>query len=144
MQPDWWMGLIGGLMIGGGSAILLLFNGRIAGVSGIAGRVLALGRGWPGGDWPSPVFLMGLVAGPALLAAAGHPPAIEITDTLVPLLLGGLLVGYGTRLGSGCTSGHGVCGLSRGSRRSLVAVSVFMAVAATTVTAIRHLPGAWS
>ena len=130
-------GLIGGLMIGGAAALLLLVNGRIAGISGIAGGVFAnIGeeRTW------RLAFLIGLVLGPLAIAAlSGTMPEIAVTHQWPLLVAGGLLVGYGTRLGSGCTSGHGVCGLARLSPRSLAATATFMAVAAATVFVSRHV-----
>ncbi|HSF93456.1 MAG TPA: YeeE/YedE family protein [Thermohalobaculum sp.] len=136
MNPDWIYGLIGGLLIGTASAVLLLGNGRIAGISGILGGVLT-GRNLPEGA----AFLAGLIGLPALYALTLGAPAIAVTGWLPLLLAGGLLVGFGTRLGSGCTSGHGVCGMSRLSPRSLVATGTFMAVAAVTVFLTRHVLG---
>ena len=136
MHPDWIFGLLGGLTIGIAAAILLLGNGRIAGISGILGGVLG-GQNLAEGA----AFLAGLTGMGALYALIAGAPAITVTGALPLLLAGGLLVGFGTRLGSGCTSGHGVCGLSRLSPRSLVATGTFMAVAAATVFAARHLLG---
>ncbi len=133
------MGLAGGLLIGLAAAVLLLGAGRIAGVSGIFGALLPP-RG-EADDAENAAFVLGLVAAPALWAAAAGAPAIGVTGSLPLLLAGGLLVGYGTRLGSGCTSGHGVCGLSRLSPRSLAATGVFMAAAAAAVFAVRHALG---
>ena len=140
MTQDWIYGLAGGLLIGAASAILLLGNGRIAGISGIIGGVLARipemrGRG------EGLAFLAGLIGLPALYALTAGAPAITVTASAPLLLTGGLLVGFGTRLGSGCTSGHGVCGLSRLSPRSLAATGVFMGVAAAVVFVLRHLIG---
>jgi len=136
MIEDWINGLIGGLLIGTASAVLLLGNGRIAGISGILGSVLT-GRNLP----ESAAFLAGLIGLPALYALTLGAPAITVTGWQPLLLAGGLLVGFGTRLGSGCTSGHGVCGMSRLSPRSLVATGTFMAVAAVTVFLTRHVVG---
>ena len=130
---------LGGLMMGASAALLLLLNGRIAGISGIVGGLLgSSGReaGW------RVAFLVGLLLGPILFRlAAGHGPDVRLgapLDAFWPVLvIAGLLVGYGTRLGSGCTSGHGVCGLSRLSRRSLVATALFMASGFATVAAMR-------
>ncbi len=136
MITDWMYGLGGGLLIGAGAAVLLLGNGRIAGVSGILGGVIEgrkLGEGL--------AFLAGLIGVPALWAALAGAPAIAVTGSAPLLLAGGLLVGFGTRLGSGCTSGHGICGLSRLSPRSIAATGVFMATAAATVFAARHVIG---
>lgn len=131
--------LIGGVMIGLAAVMLLLANGRIAGVSGILGGLLTRQPGEIG--WRL-AFILGLVAGPLLYAAlAGGPPTITVTSSTALLIAGGLLVGYGTRLGSGCTSGHGVCGLARLSPRSLVATGLFLAAAIATVFVTRHVIG---
>lgn len=126
--------LIGGLMIGAASAGLLLVNGRIAGISGILSNAAALRPGaW---RW---AFLGGLVAVGAAALALGRTAPPALTETAPGLLvLGGLIVGIGTQVGNGCTSGHGVCGLSNLSRRSLVATATFMAVAGLTVFLVRH------
>jgi hypothetical protein len=132
-------GLLGGALIGLASALLLLANGRIAGISGILGRSLLPAAGdlrW------RLAFLVGLplgAGGVGLVAPATR--ALDITHSAVLLVAGGLLVGYGTQLGSGCTSGHGVCGLARGSRRSLVATAAFMAAGMVTVFVVRHVAG---
>jgi uncharacterized protein len=125
--------LAGGLLIGLSAALLLLLNGRIAGISGL---VAGLGR--PGERRRADIaFLLGLVLGPPLFALlAGHWPAMHIEARLPVLALAGLLVGFGTRLGSGCTSGHGVCGLARLSPRSIVAVLVFLATGMLTVALV--------
>ena len=138
---DWahvtpWSSLAGGIVIGAAAAMLVLLNGRIAGVSGIIGGVLRPA----GGDmaWRF-AFIIGLLVAPAVyrLVAAPSPPTIDASYPV--LLLAGLLVGAGTRYGSGCTSGHGVCGLSRLSPRSLAATLAFMAAGFATVFAVRHL-----
>ncbi len=144
MQIDWthftpWMSLAGGLVLGLAAALFILLNGRILGISGILGGLLARRAGDTG--WRIS-FLLGLLAAPAslaLLVPAGFiaAPRIEAGPGLI--VLAGLLVGFGTRLGSGCTSGHGVCGLSRLSPRSLVATGVFMAAGFATVFAMRNL-----
>jgi uncharacterized membrane protein YedE/YeeE len=130
-------GLIGGIILGLAAIVLLLFNGKVAGVSGIAGGLL---NGRPGDrDWRA-MFLAGLLLGAALawrfLPSHAH---VHIEASLPVLIVAGLLVGYGTRLGNGCTSGHGVCGLARLSLRSLVATGVFMATAFVTVYLMRHV-----
>ncbi len=126
--------LAGGLLIGLSAALLLILNGRIAGISGL---VAGLGRR---GErrLADAAFLLGLVLGPPLYAGlAGHWPAMRIAAGLPLLALAGLLVGFGTRLGSGCTSGHGVCGLARFSPRSLAAVLTFVATGMLTVALVR-------
>lgn len=133
------MGLAGGLLIGLAGAALLLGSGRIAGVSGILGALLPP-KG-SGADAENAAFVLGLVAAPALWATLAGRPEIGVTGSLPLLVAGGLLVGYGTRLGSGCTSGHGVCGLSRLSPRSMAATGTFMVVAAAVVFAVRQAMG---
>jgi uncharacterized membrane protein YedE/YeeE len=132
--------LAGGVLIGGAAVLFALFNGRIAGISGIVGGLLKPERGdiaW------RIAFLAGLLAAPMLYRmATGGLPELHIDAGLGRLLVGGLLVGIGTRYGSGCTSGHGVCGLSQRSPRSLAATLVFMAVGFAMVFALRHLMGA--
>lgn len=132
--------LLGGALIGLAAAALLLADGRIAGVSGIAAGIIAR----PNGDtsWRA-AFLLGLLAGPPMFAAlSGHWSPVHILASWPVIAAAGLLVGFGTRLGSGCTSGHGVCGLARFSPRSMASVVVFMAVAAATVFLVRHvIPG---
>lgn len=131
--------LIGGILIGLASIGLMLFNGRIAGISGITGGLLAPRRGDIG--WRA-AFVVGLVAGGFALRVV-YPEAFptEVKASLPALVVAGLLVGVGTRLGSGCTSGHGVCGMSRLSPRSIVATLTFMATGMLTVAAVRHLFG---
>jgi hypothetical protein len=128
--------LLGGALIGLAATLLLWSLGRIAGVSGILNGVLEqpLGRGW------RIAFLAGLVAAAGTwFAISGARPRADFP--LPWLVAGGLLVGFGTRLGSGCTSGHGICGLARLSPRSLVAVLVFMGTGFATVFVLRHVPG---
>jgi len=128
-------GFLGGLMIGVAGTIMLLGLGRIAGVSGLAAT--AAGIGDPGSDRKVALaFIIGLPLGAALVSLAG-PMRIVFPDSTALLVAGGLLVGFGTRLGSGCTSGHGVCGLSRLSPRSLVATGLFMAAGFATVAMMR-------
>jgi len=126
----------GGLLIGLGAAVLLLANGRIAGVSGILGGLLRPARGDVG--WRL-AFLLGLLAAPlGWLALQAMPPA-QIDHKPALLAAAGLLVGLGTRFGSGCTSGHGVCGIARLSPRSMVATLCFMAAGFLTVFVTRHI-----
>lgn len=125
----------GGVLIGVASLMLLLFNGRTAGVSGIAGGAIRLRL--RDLDWRL-AFLGGLVIAPlAWGKLRGDMPMVEITGSLGLLIIGGLLVGFGTRLGSGCTSGHGICGMGRISVRSIVAVLTFLFVGVGTVTIAR-------
>lgn len=133
--------LIGGALIGAVAVLLLLLNGRIAGVSGIAGRLLVadVRRRREEVAWRG-LFLVGLVVG-AGLYDLWAPVSIRIEASAGLLAIAGLLVGFGTQLGGGCTSGHGVCGIARLSPRSLVATLVFMASAIVTVFVTRHLVG---
>jgi uncharacterized membrane protein YedE/YeeE len=128
---------VGGLLVGTGAAIGLLYHGRIAGISSILGSFLARPR--PSGDWEAP-FLAGLIAGGLLLLAV-LPGAIDPTSdrSLFVVALAGLFVGVGTAMGSGCTSGHGVCGLGRLSPRSVAATLTFMATGALVVGVFEHL-----
>jgi uncharacterized membrane protein YedE/YeeE len=141
MTIDWinftpWASLAGGIMIGLAAAMFLVFNGRIAGISGILGGLLE----WPKGDisWRL-AFLIGLVAAPLVFSLVAPLPAVQIDADTSTLIVAGLLVGVGTRYGSGCTSGHGVCGLSRFSPRSLVATVAFMLAGFATVFVVRHI-----
>jgi uncharacterized membrane protein YedE/YeeE len=132
-------GLIGGMMIGLAAVLLLLLNGRIAGVTGIAGGIIGAKTSEIG--WRA-AFVVGLVVGPLLVAAIGGTmPAVDLTTSWPLLIVAGLLVGFGTRLGGGCTSGHGVCGMARLSPRSIVATPVFIAAAFVTVFVARHAIG---
>lgn len=141
MTIDWtnftpWSSLAGGVLIGTASALFILFSGRLLGISGILGGLLAPRRGDAG--WRL-AFLAGLLAAPALWALFAELPAVRIDASGTVLMVAGLLVGWGTRYGSGCTSGHGVCGLSRLSPRSLAATAAFMGSGFATVYAVRHL-----
>lgn len=132
--------LTGGLLIGIAAGLFLLLNGRIAGVSGMA--AIATGIASEGAPWRLAVaFVVGLPLGAAVVALLIRQPVVMVTTSVPLLLIAGLLVGYGTRLGNGCTSGHGVCGIARLSPRSLVATAVFMASAALTVFLSRHVIG---
>lgn len=137
---------IGGLLIGLSAVILLLGQGRLAGISGILGGLLSAGSG--GRPWRL-LFFIGLIAGAAGYAMLGgdistvdiNPFRLSGNTQMTVLLLGGLLVGFGTQMGSGCTSGHGICGLGRFSVRSLVATGTFMATAGLTVVLVRYVFG---
>lgn len=132
--------LSGGLLIGCAAALLLLLSGRIAGVSGLLASALRISGG--GAPWAqAAAFVIGLPLGATLAAASLRRPDILIDSSLWLLAAGGLLVGFGTRLGSGCTSGHGVCGIARLSPRSLAATASFMAAGFATVFVARHLIG---
>jgi len=129
-------GLLGGLMIGVAAALMLLGLGRIAGVSGLAARATGIAdSGAPRGI--AAAFVIGLPLGAFILSSITGGIVTRFPPSILPLLIGGLLVGYGTRLGSGCTSGHGVCGMSRLSPRSLVATAIFMASGFATVALMR-------
>ena len=143
MQIDWiqftpWRSLAGGLLIGAGIALFALLNGRIAGISGIVGGLL---RPSPGETGWRVAFLAGLVGAPLAWGLFAALPDARIDAGYPVLLLAGLLVGLGTRYGSGCTSGHGICGLSRRSPRSIVATLAFMATGFLTVWLLRHAFG---
>ena len=131
--------LLGGLLIGASAALFLVLNGRIAGISGILGGLIHPVRNEIG--WRL-AFLAGLVLAPLLyLALGGVLPPISLTPSIGLLIVAGLIVGFGTRLGAGCTSGHGVCGIGGGSTRSLAATAVFMTTAIVTVFITRHVLG---
>lgn len=144
MTIDWanftpWASLAGGILLGVASALFILLNGRVLGISGILGGLLRPRTGDAG--WRV-AFLLGMLAAPlvfGLLAPAGFMQAPRIDAGLGAIVVAGLLVGLGTRYGSGCTSGHGVCGLSRLSPRSMVATLAFMGAGFAMVFVIRHL-----
>ena len=140
---DWahftpWSSLAGGLLIGVATTMLLLFNGRVAGITGILGGLLRPKAGDIG--WRL-AFVLGLLGAPLVYGLAAPLPSVHIDADTASLIVAGLLVGVGTRYGSGCTSGHGVCGLSRLSPRSMVAVAAFMLAGFVTVFLVRHLIG---
>ena len=125
--------LAGGMLIGLSAVMLLLLNGRIAGISGIVGR-LAQGVGWT----TNLAFVLGLLLGPLIyLLAFDGWPTVEITASWPLIIIAGLLVGFGSRMGSGCTSGHGVLGLARLSPRSMAAVATFLTAGAVAVAVLR-------
>ena len=136
-EPNIIGGLVGGVLIGIAATLLLLLNGRIAGVSGILGGIIK--SDVPGERIWRLAFICGLMIGAALFAFMGGGFALRLQAEGPMLIVAGLLVGFGTRLGSGCTFGHGVCGLARRSPRSLAATMIFMIVAALTVLLTRHL-----
>jgi len=146
MQIDWlhftpWAALSGGLLIGAGVAVLLLLEGRIAGVSGIVGGIFrGCFRECGDAGWRI-AFVFGLVVAPLLFVRWAPLPESRIAVAPPLLALAGVLVGFGSRLGSGCTSGHGVCGLARLSPRSLAATLTFMAAGFATVFVLRHVLG---
>jgi uncharacterized protein len=130
-------GLIGGILIGLAVALMLLLNGRIAGVSGIVGGLVKPKAGDTG--WRA-AFVVGLPLGAlAYILVAGGPAPVNVLASPPAILIGGLLVGFGTRMGSGCTSGHGLCGLALLSWRSVIATAVFFGVAMVTVFLTGHV-----
>ena len=141
MHIDWnaftpWSALVGGLLIGTAAGMFVLLNGRIAGISGVLGGLLRPVRADIG--WRA-AFVLGLVGAPLVYALFASVPKLQIDADNGMSILAGLLVGVGTRYGAGCTSGHGVCGLSRLSPRSLVATLVFMGAGFAAVWVMRHL-----
>ena len=133
-----WSSLAGGILIGLATAMFLLFNGRIAGISGIVGGLLRPAKGdvaW------RVAFVLGLISAPVVYSLVTPLPQVRVEAGSTLLVVAGLLVGIGTRYGSGCTSGHGVCGLSRRSPRSLIATAAFMLAGFATVFVVRHLVG---
>jgi uncharacterized membrane protein YedE/YeeE len=143
MQIDWasftpWSAVIGGAIIGVAAAMFALVNGRIAGISGIIGGLVR--PTYPDLAWRV-AFVLGLLLAPVIYSRIATLPAIEIDANYPTLIVAGLLVGVGTRYGAGCTSGHGVCGVSRMSPRSLVATLLFMAAGFVMVFVVRHVLG---
>jgi uncharacterized membrane protein YedE/YeeE len=137
MQIDWvnftpWWSLAGGALIGIAAALLINLNGRVMGAAGILGGIFSSPSGW------RLSFLAGLIAPAIVLNIAGGAKPLFLTGT-AGLIAAGLLVGFGTRLGAGCTSGHGVCGISRLSPRSIASTLVFMLAGFATVYVIRHV-----
>lgn len=131
---------VGGALIGVSAVLLLYSNGRIAGISGIVKRLIAPAA--DGKPEQALAFIIGLISAPFVwTVVTGHAVAQSVSTNIPLAAIAGLLVGFGAVLGGGCTSGHGVCGLSRFSKRSLVATIMFMTVAALTVFVIRHIIG---
>ena len=135
---DWLLGLLGGVMIGSAGAMFLLVNGRIMGISGIFGGLMDR-TGW-GNAAERGVFVLGLVGVPALLVRL-WPAQTHVTGNWAVIVAGGVLVGLGTRLANGCTSGHGVCGMSRLSPRSIVATLIYVGAGFATMAVMRHALG---
>lgn len=143
MSIDWahftpWTSLAGGALIGLGAGLFVVLNGRIAGISGLLASLLE--RGGEGRGEKS-LFLLGILVAPLLWLAFSALPVPQFQTSGLGLLMAGLLVGVGTRYGGGCTSGHGVCGISRLSPRSMAATAAFMASGFATVFVLRHLLG---
>lgn len=143
MTIDWinftpWTALAGGVLIGTAAGLFVLLNGRIAGISGLLASLLERGAE---GRGEKALFLFGILLAPLCWLLMAELPAAEFQTNWLGLLAAGLLVGIGTRYGSGCTSGHGVCGISRLSPRSIVATLAFMAAGFATVFVLRHLLG---
>lgn len=143
MTIDWvsftpWSALAGGALIGLAASLFALLNGRVAGISGLLGSLLQRGAE---GRGEKAAFLLGLLLAPSLWGVFAALPPIDFEADSLGLIVAGLLVGIGTRYGSGCTSGHGVCGISRLSPRSLLATLCFMATGFATVFVLRHLLG---
>lgn len=137
MELSWLYGLLGGGMIGCAAAIYLLVNGRIMGASGIAGSVIDGTAGKVAGERMA--FLAGLIGVPALATLFVDMPSTHVTSNLGLLVVAGLMVGFGTRLGSGCTSGHGVCGMSRLSLRSIIATVIYIGAGVLVIIAARSM-----
>ncbi len=139
MPTDWLMGLLGGGLIGLGGAVFLLMNGRVMGASGlIGGLVDGSGRGNAG---ERIAFLAGTAGVPLILALIFGAVENNLTQNVVLIVLGGLLVGVGTRIANGCTSGHGVCGISRLSLRGIVATCFYILAGGLTIAVLRHVLG---
>lgn len=143
MIIDWanftpWHSLLGGILIGIATALLLLINGKIAGISGVLGGLLSLRSGDT--QWRI-LFLLGMLLAPFIYRLFQQPLIINISTNWLTLIIAGLLVGFGTRYSGGCTSGHGICGISRLSIRSLVATLIFIFSGILTVYITRHIIG---
>jgi uncharacterized membrane protein YedE/YeeE len=139
MQASWIWGLAGGLMIGIAAAIYLLVNGRILGASGIVGGLIDGSERHTASERLA--FVAALVAVPALAVAWRGGYDTHLTDQAAPLVIGGLLTGIGTRMANGCTSGHGVCGISRPTLRGIAASATYVGAGVLTMTLLRHVLG---
>jgi len=138
MESIYLQAFVGGLLIGAAALILMLFNGRIAGISGIThGAITSLATE----NWWRWLFLVGLIVAPVITALFGYGLPTSIPVDLELLAIAGLIVGFGTHYGSGCTSGHGICGIGRLSKRSIVATCTFMLSAIVTVAIVNHVIG---
>ena len=136
-HTDWLWGFAGGLLIGAAAALYMLMNGKIMGISGIFGGLVDR-SGWS--DWPERlVFVAALIAVPAVLASVNPGTSTHITGNWLVIIAGGALVGLGTRMANGCTSGHGVCGMARLSPRSIVATAVYVLAGGVTMAILRHV-----
>jgi uncharacterized membrane protein YedE/YeeE len=137
-----WASLVGGMLIGLSAVMVMLLFGRIAGISGITVQVMRPFAARRPDDWRwRAAFILGLLVAPLLVGLFTGGVQQTVTGALGAMALAGVLVGFGTAFGSGCTSGHGVCGLARLSKRSLAAVAIFMGVAFATVFVLRHVIG---
>ena len=134
---DWLFGLLGGLMIGTAAALYLLVNGRVMGASGILGSVVT-GVGF---TFERVAFIVGLILAPMVFSLFADLPATNLTSNTGLILVAGLAVGFGTRLANGCTSGHGVCGISRLSMRGITATAVYLIAGFATMYVARHVLG---
>ena len=139
MPMDWVLGLAGGLLIGLAASLYLLINGKVLGISGILGGLVD-GTGWS--NWTDrAVFIAGTIAVPAVLALLIPGVTTHLTGNWLVIIAAGLLVGVGTRLANGCTSGHGVCGISRLSLRGIVATVFYILAGGITMVVMRHVLG---
>lgn len=136
MPAEWIMGLLGGVLIGSAAALWLLMSGRILGASGILGGLID-GTGWSRAAERS-LFIAGVIAAPLIISLFRELPATNITSNAGLLIVGGVFVGIGTRMANGCTSGHGVCGISRLSMRGIVATVTYVGIAMLTMAVVRQ------
>ena len=139
MIIDWIYGLVGGLFIGLGGLVLLIFNGRVMGASGILGQLIDGKQDTE--NLERIVFLIGVIAAPLIILQFSDFSTTNVTSNTIQLVLAGLSVGAGTRIANGCTSGHGVCGISRLSLRGLLATAVYIAAGALTMVTLRTFWG---